>query len=384
MDPALNPYTPGSGLMPPSLQGRDREVEAFDRLVARAEARHYDRGMILSGLRGVGKTALLNHLRNHAEHHGWYTVRLEAQDSEAGARLNHKQLALGLRAGLRKFSRRHALKQAGENVMSLIEGSSLTVAGVSMSAPHSKSPDDTLIDIEEIVEAVSELVKPKGSALAVFVDEMQGLDPDLIAALLVAQHRAGQEGWPFYVIGAGLPNLPSVLADSRSYAERLFLFSTIGPLDPVAARNALDDPAAKMGGHFDPPALDMLVDAADGYPYFLQEFGAAVWEVAPASPFSAVDAAAAIEMGTTQLDQGFFPSRWDRATPAERRYLRAIADTGEQAPKTASLSISQSAGGPFRAALIKKGIVYSPEHGRISFTVPGMAAFIARQPVNDA
>lgn len=383
MDPAFNPYTPGSGRKPPSLQGRDREVDAFDRLVARAKARHYDRGMILSGLRGVGKTALLNHLRANAERHDWYTVRLEAQDSETGARLNHKQLALGLKNGLRKFSRKHALKHAADRVMGLIEGSSLTVAGVSMSAPHAKSADDTLIDIEEIVEAICELVKPKGAALAVFVDEMQGLDPDLVAALLVAQHRAGQEGWPFYVIGAGLPNLPSVLAESRSYAERLFLFSTVGPLDPPAARHALADPAAEMGGHFHRAALDMLVDAADGYPYFLQEFGAAMWEVAPASAFTTADAAAAIETGTNQLDQGFFPSRWDRATPAERRYLRAIADTGEHAPKTASLSIPQSAGGPFRAALIRKGIVYSPEHGRISFTVPGMASFIARQPATD-
>ena len=382
MDPALNPYTPGSGRRPPSLQGRGREIDAFDLLVARATARHYDRGMILSGLRGVGKTALLNHLRNHAEYSGWYTVKIEAQNSPTGSRLNHKQLALGLRNGLRKFSRVHALKQAGEQVMSLIEGSSLSMAGVTVTAPDARA-EDALFDIEEIVEAVCELVAPKGVALAVFVDEMQDLDDDLTAGLIVAQHRANQEGWPFYVIGAGLPNLPAVLADSRSYAERLFLYSTIGALGPDAARGALVDPAATVGGRFLPDALDMLVTATEGYPYFLQEFGAAVWEVAAAPPFAVDDATAAIDLGTAHLDQGFFPSRWDRATPAERRYLRAIADTEQSAPKTADLSIRQSTAGPLRAALIRKGIVYSPEHGRIAFTVPGMAAFIARQPDND-
>lgn len=382
MDPALNPYTPGSGRRPPSLQGRDREIDAFDLLVARAKARHYDRGMILSGLRGVGKTALLNHLRNHAEHHGWYTVKIEAQNSPAGSRLNHKQLALGLRNGLRKFSRIHALKQAGEHVMGLIEGSSLSLAGVTVAAPH-RDAENVLFDIEEIIEAICELVGPKGVALGVFVDEMQDLDDELTAGLIVAQHRANQEGWPFYVIGAGLPNLPAVLADSRSYAERLFLYSTIGALDLTAARSVLADPAATVGGRFQSDALDALVTATEGYPYFLQEFGAAVWEVAAAPPFSLDDAIAAIDLGTAHLDQGFFPSRWDRATPAERRYLRAIADTGQNAPKTADLSIRQSTAGPLRAALIRKGIVYSPEHGRIAFTVPGMASFIARQPDND-
>lgn len=379
----MNPYTPGSGRRPPSLQGRDREIDAFDLLVARAKARHYDRGMILSGLRGVGKTALLNHLRGHAERHQWYTVKIEAQNSTTGSRLNHKQLAIGLRNGMRKFSRVHALKQAGEHVMSLIEGSSLSVAGVSVSAPGSHALEDTLFDIEEIVEAVCDLVAAKGVALAVFVDEMQDLDADLTAGLIVAQHRANQEGWPFYVIGAGLPNLPAVLAESRSYAERLFFYSTIGALDPDAARAALVDPAATVGGRFMPDALDMLLTVTEGYPYFLQEFGSAVWEVAAAAPFAADDAAAAIEVGTAHLDQGFFPSRWDRATPAERRYLRAIANTEQSSPKTADLSIPQSTAGPLRAALIRKGIVYSPEHGRIAFTVPGMANFIARQPHND-
>lgn len=378
MDPALNPYTPGSGRKPPSLQGRDHEIEAFDLLVARAKSRKYGRGMVLHGLRGVGKTALLTHLRGHAEHNGWYTVAMEAQSTSAGARTNHRQLASSLRQGLRRYSRKHAFKQGADKILGLIEGSSLSVAGVSMAAP-SHASEDVAFDIEEIIESIGETVRNTGTALAIFVDEMQDLDQDLMSALVVAQHRANQEDWPFYVIGAGLPSLPSVLAEARSYAERLFLYRTIGPLDHAQACHALADPSESMGGSYSPDALEMIVQATEGYPYFLQEFGSAMWDVAPRAPFTRLDAEAAIDIGTEQLDHGFFPSRWDRATPAERKYLRAIADTGETAPRTASLSITQNAAGPHRASLIDKGIIYAPERGRISFTVPGMAAFIARQ-----
>lgn len=382
MDPELNPYTPGSGRPPPSLQGREDEIHAFDLLVARAKARRYDRGMILSGLRGVGKTALLNHLRAHAEQHEWFTVMMEAQSSERGSRQNYRHLAQELKYGLRKFSRRHKLTHVAESIGAMIEGSSLSIGGVSVTAPDArkKSAEDLLLDLQEIVEAISEHTRKRGAALAIFIDGMQDLDADLAAALIVTQHRASQESWPFYVIGAGLPNLPAFLADARSYAERLFRYSTIDALPVEAARRALVDPAETVGGAYTSAALEVLVRAAAGYPYFLQEFGSSMWEIAPGSPFTADDAEVALERGTRQLDQGFFPSRWDRATPAERRYLRAIAEVGEAAPKTGDLAIKQKTAAPLRASLIKKGIVYSPEHGRISFTVPGMAGFISRQP----
>ena len=205
-----------------------------------------------------------------------------------------------------------------------------------------------------------------------FIDELQDLDTTLLSALVMAQHRANQESWPFYLIGAGLPSVPAVLGEARSYSERLFLYRIIGPLAEDAARRALSDPAESTGGRFTAEALDILTEASEGYPYFLQEFGKAIWDVAPAAPFTADDAHEALAAGRAQLDQGFYPSRWDRATPAERRYLRAIAATGEPNPKTASLSIPQSTAGPVRASLIKKGIVYSAERGRIGFTVPGI------------
>jgi AAA ATPase domain len=382
VEPALNPYTPGSGLKPPSLQGRDAEIDAFDLLVAKAAKRNYDRGMMLTGFRGVGKTALLNSLRGNAEHHNWYTVQMEAQANSSNSKVNYKQLANGLKAGLRRYSHKHMLGQLAEKVGNLIAGSSISLAGVSVSAPV---PDesDVVSDLDELLETICEYAKKSGTAVALFIDEIQDLDTPLLSALVMAQHRANQESWPFYLIGAGLPSVPSALAEARSYSERLFLYRVIGPLEPAAARRALIDPAESVGGRFSEDALALLADASEGYPYFLQEFGKAIWDIAPAAPFTRDDAREALIAGRAQLDQGFYPSRWDRTTPAERRYLRAIADSGEPNPKTASLSISQSAAGPVRASLIKKGLIYSPERGRIGFTVPGMAAFIGRQGDDD-
>ncbi len=382
MDPALNPYTPGSGRKPPSLQGRDAEIEAFDLLVAKAGSRNYDRGMMLTGLRGVGKTALLNSLRSNADNHNWYTVQMQAQANSTNSKVNYKQLANGLKAGLRKYSHKHALGQLAEKVGNLIAGSSISLAGLSVSAPI---PDesDIVSDLDELLETICDYARKSGTAVGLFIDELQDLDTTLLSALVMAQHRANQESWPFYLIGAGLPSVPAVLGEARSYSERLFLYRIIGPLAEDAARRALSDPAESTGGRFTAEALDILTEASEGYPYFLQEFGKAIWDVAPAAPFTADDAHEALAAGRAQLDQGFYPSRWDRATPAERRYLRAIAATGEPNPKTASLSIPQSTAGPVRASLIKKGIVYSAERGRIGFTVPDMAGFIARQPEDD-
>lgn len=379
MDPALNPYTPGSGLRPPSLQGRDGEIEAFDLLVAKAKRRLYDRGMMLTGLRGVGKTALLNSLRGNAEHHGWYTVQLEAQASSDHSMVNYKQLASGLKAGLRRYSRKHQITQLAGKLGELIEGSSISVAGVKINAPK---PDesDVIGDLEELLEAICDYARKSGTAVGLFIDEIQDLDSALLSALVMAQHRANQEAWPFYLIGAGLPSVPAVLGEARSYSERLFLYRIIGPLSQGAARRALSDPAESMGGRYTAEALSVLADASEGYPYFLQEFGKAIWDAAPQAPFTVDDAKAGLANGRAQLDQGFYPSRWDRTTPAERRYLRAIAATGEPQPKTSSLSIPQSAAGPVRSSLIKKGIIFSAERGRIGFTVPGMSGFIERQP----
>ncbi|WP_249354059.1 hypothetical protein [Rhodococcus sp. USK13] len=181
-------------------------------------------------------------------------------------------------------------------------------------------------------------MRTKGTAFGLFIDEMQDLDPDLLGALLAVQHRASQREWPFFVIGAGLPSLPAVLADSRSYAERQFSYRTIGPLSPTDAADALRVPVEAHGGAFTPEALEIVVEASGGYPYFLQEFGKAIWHTAPTSPFDTEDAHTAVEEGRRALDDGFFPSRWTRATDRERRYLRAIAATGETTPRSGKVA----------------------------------------------
>ena len=390
MDPALNPFKPGSGLRPPALEGRTRQREEFDLLVARSKNRIYDRGMVLSGLRGVGKTTLLNSLAEHAERQGWLAIGIEARPNEAGIAAVRAKLGNELASGLRRYSRKRRLQKVADELIALARGFTLGVglgpAKVELAPDRPAASGDIDIDLEELVEAISDAMKKDGTAFGLFIDEMQDLDSDLLGALLAVQHRASQREWPFFVIGAGLPSLPAVLAENRSYAERQFTYSTIGPLSPADAADALDVPVRNHGGSFTPEALEILVDASGGYPYFLQEFGKAVWNVAPRAPFDDEDAHIAVDEGRRALDDGFFPSRWNRSSERERRYLRAIADTGEDQPRSgrvaAAMGSTTTAVSDVRDSTIRKGLVWSPEHGRGAFTVPGMADFIRRQPTD--
>lgn len=388
MDRELNPFKPGSGLRPPALEGRDRQREDFDLLVARSKRRTYDRGMILTGLRGVGKTTLLNWLEDHAVRHGWLTVAIEARADDAGTVAVRNRLSQELTLGLRRFSRKHRLAHLVDPLIELARGFavglSLGPAQVTFeSSGAAAASGDVSLDVEELVEEIAIVLKPRGSAFGLFIDEMQDLDRTLLSALLAAQHRASQREWPFFIIGAGLPNLPAVLAESRSYAERQFSYNTIGPLSDTAAADALRIPVQNHGGSFTPDALDIVVAASGGYPYFLQEFGQAIWNVAGEVPFDDQDAHLAVEVGLARLDDGFFPSRWRRATERERRYLTAIARSGEDQPRSSRIAhlmgSAPTAVSDVRDSALKKGLIWAPEHGRIAFTVPHMADFIRRQ-----
>ena len=239
------------------------------------------------------------------------------------------------------------------------------------------------IDFEELVADLAPALLGDARAFALFIDEMQDLDHELLEALLAAQHKAGQEGWPFYIFAAGLPDLPAVLSDARSYAERLFDYRRIGALEPEAAADALVRPAAQHGASFSEDALEELLDASGGYPYFLQTFGRSVWNVASNPAITADDAHTAVALGQSELDMGFFPARWDRATPSERKYLFAMAEIGTDWCRTSDvaerLGGRLSAQSTVRQNLIEKGIVYPPERGFLAFTVPGMPEFIKRQ-----
>jgi len=225
-----------------------------------------------------------------------------------------------------------------------------------------------------------------GAGVALFVDEMQDLTKEELAAVCQACHEAGQQDAQFYVVGAGLPSLPRALADARSYAERLFDYWSIGALSPEDAAAALTKPALEVGVEWDPAAVGMVVERSAGYPYFLQEYGKETWDFAPGPSITSEDAAVGIRAGVDSLDHGFFKSRWERATLGERRYMRAMAAGGEEPSESSAVALrlgkKMSSAGPTRAGLIHKGLVYAPEHGLVAFTVPGMADFINRQPTD--
>jgi hypothetical protein len=392
MDRGLNPFAPGAGRRPPQLVGRTAEIEAFDTIVARAHNRLGNRGMVLSGLRGVGKTVLLNRLRDHAERMGWLVVALEGQRGDQADVDVRRRLGRELVIAARRLdppSRSERFRRA----LGSIESFKLQVGvtGVSLDVkPTAGRADsgDLETDLGELVEDLTAALAEDGLAFGLFIDEMQDLANSTLSTILAAQHRANQRDRPFYVIGAGLPSLPAVLTDARSYAERLFDYRRIGPLPAPAAFEALSEPVTRLGASLEPDALQLLIDTADGYPYFLQEYGQAVWDVAPKAPFTIYDAKVAVQEGTDRLDNGFFRARWDRATPAERKLLRAMAADGEGSSVTrdvaARMGMSINAIGPARSKLIGKGLVYAPAHGRIAYTVPGMAAFITRQPDDEA
>ncbi|HXD28251.1 MAG TPA: ATP-binding protein [Arthrobacter sp.] len=387
MEPELNPYSPGSGVAPRVLAGRDADIAAFDTLIARTKLSLHARPIVLSGLRGVGKTVLLNRLRGMAEHHGWLTIQFEARPGAHGAKAARQALANGLAKNSLRYKTRAATKQVGQMLATVSSfNAALGVTGFSFGVERDlgrASAGVLEMDLQDVVEDMALAIRPDHKALVVFIDEMQDLDHDLLEALVTVQHAAGQRELPFFVIGAGLPNLPARLADVRSYAERLFEYRTIGRLPAEDARESMEGPAKQMGQSYEPAALEILLQESGRYPYFIQEFGSAMWTVATASPFSMSNARAAGELGRARLDSGFFPSRWDRATPAERQYLSAMAVDGD-GPSTSG-DIATRLGkkiqslGPTRSTLISKGLVYSPEHGKIAFTVPGMATYINRQ-----
>ncbi|KRE76666.1 ATP-binding protein [Arthrobacter sp. Soil761] len=387
MDPDLNPFAPGSGLKPPALEGRQAEIEAFDRLIARTKRKAAERGMLLSGLRGVGKTVLLNNFAAQAERHEWFVVQIEAQPSTEGRKATRQKLARAIEAGARRLRAKSAWGYVKDVLGSI--GSfniSLGAAGVSATLGTTTGRADSGnldIDLEELVEDLATAMAKSKAGFGIFIDEMQDLDDELLGALISVQHLSGQKGWPFFIIGAGLPNLPGKLSATRSYSERLFDYRTIGALDPASAADAIGLPMNELGVHLDADALRALVTAADGYPFFLQAYGKAAWDVASSKIVNLDDARLAIEIGTEQLDAGFFRSRWQRATPAERQYLRAMADDHDEASSTAQvasrLNRTASQLTVARSNLISKGLIYAPDHGAVRFTVPGMSAFISRQ-----
>lgn len=382
-----NPYAPGSGSRPPELAGRDVEIAAFDLIVARSRKALHTRPIVIHGLRGVGKTVLLRNFLEQADRADWLVVNVEASTTETGRAAVRQRLARSLVAAAHKFDRRAKRRARLGEALSTITSFGVSVAGVGVtlgvdSNPVRANSGQLDVDLVEMIEDLGPALVENSTALGIFVDEMQDLDNELLSALIVAQHRAGQESIPFYVIGAGLPSLPAMLSESRSYAERLFDFRVLGPLARDDARLAVTLPAERLGARFSEGATDIIVDASEGYPFFIQTFAMKTWDAAIEREIGREDALIGVEQGRSELDMGFYPARWGRATNAERRYLTAMAELGG-APTTfdvaALLGSAPQSLSTTRQGLIDKGIVFAPERGRIAFTVPGMTSFIHRQ-----
>jgi hypothetical protein len=388
MDRRTNPFVPGPGAVPPELVGREREAEDFAVLIDRAMAGRVSAPMVMYGLRGVGKTVLLESFAAHAEEAGWLTASIEAglgpSATSTAAQLSRelRRIAHKLKHGDHPGRFARALEAIESLSVSVgLTGGSVSVERRDTNGPATHAPIDLeLLDVVE--DLVPELTRDH-TGLVIFVDEMQDVDDATLSALVSTQHRATQRNWPFYVIGAGLPSVRRRLGDIRSYTER-YAFRCLGQLSDGQARAALAEPAGRRNVRFADAALTHLVEEADGYPYFLQAFGYQAWSLAEGDTITAADADQAVTAAWEELDEGFFMTRWDRASETERLYLRAMLDAGDQPTGTGDiakrLGKTPNQVSTTRANLIEKGLLYVPERGKLAFTVPGIAGFLARHP----
>ncbi len=399
MDPVRNPYAPGAGQRPPELAGRDLQLRAFDVVLERVARGRPERSLVLTGLRGVGKTVLLNALRSAAVRRGWGTGKLEASPDQ-GLR---RPLSSALHQAVRELG--HPDDGSVTHVLGVIRSFAQRDAGPGaklrdqwhpgIDAPAVRGRADSgdiEIDLVELFTDLGGLAADQGRGIAVFVDEMQDLGPDDVSALCAACHEIGQSGLPMIVVGAGLPHLPAVLSAASPTRSASSATSRSTGSTACAADHALRVPAEAEDASYDDGALAALYAATGGYPYFIQAYGKTVWDLAPRSPITVADVAVAAPEAERELAVGFFGSRYERATPGEREYLRAMADAasaltdgGDVLDEVESVPTAEVAAvlgkkpqslSPARDALLKKGLVYSGERGRIAFTVPHFGTFL--------
>jgi hypothetical protein len=395
VDPIRNPYAPGAGQRPPELAGRDEQLDAFDVVLERVARGRPERSIVLTGLRGVGKTVLLGALRSSAVRAGWGTGKLEARPDQSLRR----PLASALHQAIRELG---PAGGAGEHSLGVVKSFAQRDAGAGAKLRDRWSPGidvpavpgradsgDIEIDLAELLSDVGGMAGDTGRGIAVFIDEMQDLGASDVSALCAAVHEISQSRLPLIVVGAGLPHLPAVLSASKSYSERLFRYARIDRLDRPAADRALVAPAEDEGAEYTPEALDAMYALTDGYPYFIQAYGKAAWDLATRSPIGVDDVRVGAAEAEAELAVGFFGSRFERATPGEREYLRAMADVGAAAGHDGSdldsvltadvaahLGRKPQSLSPARDALLKKGLIYSGERGRIAFTVPHFGQYL--------
>lgn len=383
----INPFSPGAGSPPPELVGRDGVLEDAKILLGRVRNKRSEKSLLLTGLRGVGKTVLLNEIEHLARQDGYRTILIEAHDGKSLAAL----LAPHLRNLLFELNRfagvSHKAKRALTVLKSFISAIHLKVGEIEIGVDLETEPGvadsgDLEIDLPELFVAVAEAAAERQVTIAIFIDEIQYLSTSELSALIMAMHKMQQRIYPIVLIAAGLPILPALAGDSKSYAERLFNFPEIGPLSKKDAIQALQNPVQETNVIFEKKALDRIYQLTLGYPYFLQEWGYQAWNYATTSPISLQVIKNATQTVLKRLDENFFRVRFDRLTPREKLYLRAMAESDAQTYRTND--IAKILGkrihelGPIRSSLIKKGMVYSPSYGDMAFTVPLFNEFMRR------
>ena len=387
MDPIRNPFAPGAGTPPPELAGRDELREQVRVGTERLRRGLPAKSLLMIGLRGVGKTVLLDRMRDDAEASGLHTLRIEAPEGRSLPAL----LAPQLRQALLRLSRQQAAKALAQRALRALAGfaKSLKLKYADIEVGLDFDPEAGLADngdlehdLQTLLEATGEAAKAAGTALVMFIDELQYVKEDELAALITALHRCGQRRLPVSLVGAGLPQLPGRMGRAKSYAERLFDFPTVGPLNAAAARLAIAKPAKEQGVDIADAAIVAIVAKTQGYPYFLQEWGKHAWDHAAKTPIRRQDVEAASVTAVAALDESFFRVRFDRLTPAEKRYLRAMAELGPGPHRSGDvadmLKRKVTSLGPTRSQLIDKGMVWSPSHGDTAFTVPMFDEFMKR------
>jgi hypothetical protein len=388
MDAVANPYTPNAGAQPQAVVGRDDQLQSFELLLGRIARGRTEQSMIITGLRGVGKTVLLGQFRKKALSSEWVVVEMEVRKHDDAA--FRREIGNRMRTALFELSPKANWSDKLSRAASVLKSFSVTVdsagaitAGLDVeAAAGSADHGDLTLDLTDLLVSIGEAAQSSGRGVVLLLDEVQFLSKPQLEALIAAIHKTVQREVPITLVGAGLPQIAELAGDAKSYAERLFKFPLIGNLDDDDARTALVEPAKEEGASFSVDALSRAVAVTQGYPYFIQELGYAVWPIAPGPVVTLDDVEAAIPVYESKLDSSFFRVRLDRTTDLQRAYLRAMAELGPAAQKASDvaelLDRTSSQVAPTRAELIAMGLLYTPEHGYAAFTVPQFDLFMKR------
>jgi hypothetical protein len=387
MNPITNPYNPGAGTPPPELAGRDELREKVRICIERLRIGNSAKSLILVGLRGVGKTVLLDRMRSDAEGTGIQTLRIEAPENKSLPAM----LAPELRKALLRMSTIASAKEVSQRALRALagfaKGLKLKFADIEVGFDYEPEPGladngELESDLTALLVQTGEAAKAAGTVMVMFIDELQYVKENQFAALIAALHRCAHLRLPITLVGAGLPQLLALAGEAKSYSERLFEYPQVDKLNTSAAMDALRKPAQQLGVNYTDDAALAIVEKTQGYPYFLQEWGKHTWDVATTSPITLDVVKTATQLTIAGLDESFFKVRLERTTPSERRYLRAMADLGPGPHRSGDIANqllkTVSTQAPVRSSLIRKGIVWSPTHGDTAFTVPLFHEYLLR------